>query len=210
MKNVIKKILSIAMAFVLLGTGITVTKTFSPKFDNTIVADAASKCAHNCRWYKIEGTLFKRTNIKNGIYTYEVKYCEFTKCYKCNTTIKTRVISQKSNLTTKTNLGSEKVVYGDWLDFYDKHYVPEKYTPDPDKYYNCTEGRFICSGVYSGTECTLDGKKIYTGDYDGKKYEFVFNGKWTKEVTTTAKDYKNRTITVDVYSGGSITKKSIY
>ena len=41
MKNVIKKIASIAMAFTLLGTGTAVTKNLNPKFDNTLVASAA-------------------------------------------------------------------------------------------------------------------------------------------------------------------------
>jgi len=40
MKNVIKKIASIALAFTLLGTGTAVIQTISPKSDNTIVASA--------------------------------------------------------------------------------------------------------------------------------------------------------------------------
>ncbi|WP_295093582.1 hypothetical protein [Ruminococcus sp.] len=44
MKNVIKKIASIAMAFTLLGTGTAVTKTISPKSDNTLVASAEKTC----------------------------------------------------------------------------------------------------------------------------------------------------------------------
>lgn len=40
MKNVIKKIASIAMAFTLLGTGTVVTKTVVPQSDNTITAYA--------------------------------------------------------------------------------------------------------------------------------------------------------------------------
>ncbi|WP_028515186.1 hypothetical protein [Ruminococcus flavefaciens] len=49
MKNVIKKIASIAMAFTLLGTGTAVTKTISPKSDNTLVAQAyipSQNCNH--------------------------------------------------------------------------------------------------------------------------------------------------------------------
>ena len=61
MKNVIKKIASIAMAFTLLGTGTAVTKTISPKFDNTLVASAKEKT-----WYKA-GTWKRITTIqKNG------------------------------------------------------------------------------------------------------------------------------------------------
>ena len=42
MKNVIKKIASIAMAFTLLGTGTAITKIIAPQEDNTLVASAAS------------------------------------------------------------------------------------------------------------------------------------------------------------------------
>lgn len=41
MKNTLKKIASIAMAFTLLGTGTVVTKTISPKSDNILTASAA-------------------------------------------------------------------------------------------------------------------------------------------------------------------------
>ena len=40
MKNIIKKISATAMAFTLLGTGITVAKTINPKFDTAITASA--------------------------------------------------------------------------------------------------------------------------------------------------------------------------
>ena len=42
MKNVLKKISAIALAFTLLGTGTTVTKKIVPQFDNTITASAAN------------------------------------------------------------------------------------------------------------------------------------------------------------------------
>ena len=41
MKNIIKKIAASAMAFALIGTGTTVTKSLSPKSDTTITASAA-------------------------------------------------------------------------------------------------------------------------------------------------------------------------
>lgn len=44
MKNVIKKIASIAMTFTLLGTGTALTQTISPKSDYIITADAAQLC----------------------------------------------------------------------------------------------------------------------------------------------------------------------
>lgn len=40
MKNITKKIASIAMAFTLLGAGTAITNTVSPKSDNTFVAKA--------------------------------------------------------------------------------------------------------------------------------------------------------------------------
>ncbi len=48
MKNVIKKVSAIAMAFTLLGTGSVVTKTVSSDATNsyTITANAAKKCSH--------------------------------------------------------------------------------------------------------------------------------------------------------------------
>lgn len=46
MKNVIKKIASITMAFTLLGTGTAVTKTIAPQFDTSITAHATS--CNNC------------------------------------------------------------------------------------------------------------------------------------------------------------------
>ena len=42
MKNVIKKISAIAMAFTLLGVGTVVTKSVAPKSDNTLTACAYS------------------------------------------------------------------------------------------------------------------------------------------------------------------------
>ena len=43
MKNVIKKISAIALAFTLLGTGTAVTKIIAPQFDTAITASAACK-----------------------------------------------------------------------------------------------------------------------------------------------------------------------
>ena len=65
MKNVIKKIASIAMAFTLLGTGTAVTKTISPKSSNTLVASAGNseKTCH-CKTGRKYGT---------GNYKYDIK-----------------------------------------------------------------------------------------------------------------------------------------
>ena len=46
MKNVLKKISAIAMAFALLGTGTTIAKNVNPKSVNTLTASAA-----NDGWY---------------------------------------------------------------------------------------------------------------------------------------------------------------
>ena len=46
MKNAIKKLTAVAMAFTLLGTGTAVTKTIAPQFDTSITAHATS--CNNC------------------------------------------------------------------------------------------------------------------------------------------------------------------
>ena len=70
MKNIIKKISVIAMAFTLLGAGSTVAKTVSPKTDNTISASAASH-EHNWKYWK-------RGSEVRGDYVYCYTY------YKCS------------------------------------------------------------------------------------------------------------------------------
>ena len=45
MKNVLKKIVSVAMAFTLLGTGVAISNSISPESNNTLVASAI---CHNC------------------------------------------------------------------------------------------------------------------------------------------------------------------
>lgn len=49
MKNAIKKIVSVAMAFTLLGTGMAITKIIAPQFDNSITASAASVNSTTCK-----------------------------------------------------------------------------------------------------------------------------------------------------------------
>lgn len=46
MKKAFKKLIAVAMAFTLLGTGTTLTKTIAPQKDNTIVASATT--CNNC------------------------------------------------------------------------------------------------------------------------------------------------------------------
>lgn len=81
MKNVIKKIASIAMAFTLLGTGTNVTRTISPKSNNTLVASASCRGNNHRRTY--------RTNIfKKGkaVGDYGVTYYRYgaSLCCACN------------------------------------------------------------------------------------------------------------------------------
>ena len=50
MKNALKKIAAVAMAFTMLGAGVTATKTVYPKSDNSLVAHAGMPpqyCKHN-------------------------------------------------------------------------------------------------------------------------------------------------------------------
>jgi hypothetical protein len=66
MKNTIKKIASIAMAFTLLGTGTVATKTISPKSDNTLVAQAyipSQNCNHK--------------DGKGKVHAHEVVLCKY-------------------------------------------------------------------------------------------------------------------------------------
>ena len=53
MKNTIKKIAAIAIAFTLLGTSTTIAKSINPDSTNIIVANAANKPKE---WYKINNT----------------------------------------------------------------------------------------------------------------------------------------------------------
>ena len=71
MKNVIKKISAIALAFTLLGTGTTVTKTIAPQFYTSITAHAAScnKCHGGSYYMKAEYTEW---GYKDGIYTLNI------------------------------------------------------------------------------------------------------------------------------------------
>ena len=46
MKNIIKKIAAVTMAFTLLGAGSVITTKISPKSDNKITAEAAT-CQHH-------------------------------------------------------------------------------------------------------------------------------------------------------------------
>lgn len=124
MKNVIKKIASIAMAFTLLGTGTTVTKTISPKSDNTIVAEAAS-CKHNCKWYERDFIYLKR-NSSSG-YGYDAQHAYEMVCSKCNypvnhkITFKGPIWSFRSN----KNLGRVFKVYEVWDTFFKKYHYED-------------------------------------------------------------------------------------
>jgi hypothetical protein len=68
MKNVIKKISAVAMAFTLLGAGTAITKT-----DNSLKADAGvppQYCSHNCGWHNVTyiyqcGCWYKIGNCNN-------------------------------------------------------------------------------------------------------------------------------------------------
>ena len=51
MKNAMKKISAIAMAFTLLGSGTAIIYNAAPKFDNSITASAASPNYTSCYWW---------------------------------------------------------------------------------------------------------------------------------------------------------------
>lgn len=52
MKNIIKKITAVAMAFTLLGVGSVITNNDSTKSENAITAEAAG-CQHHCYRYGV-------------------------------------------------------------------------------------------------------------------------------------------------------------
>lgn len=54
MKNTIKKIAAIAMAFTLLGTGTTIAKSINPDSTNIIVANAANKPKE---WFRVNNMI---------------------------------------------------------------------------------------------------------------------------------------------------------
>lgn len=71
MKNVIKKIAAMAMAFTLLGTGTAVSKAINPKTNNTLVASAAEELCKNVgnKKYKVvakHGVNIRKTASANS------------------------------------------------------------------------------------------------------------------------------------------------
>ena len=89
MKNIIRKISAIALAFTLLGTSTAITKTIAPKSDNTLVASAAT--CPNCHGgsYWTSWSDWHETNVEYHWYFlvitdthYEERTCTCTKCGK--------------------------------------------------------------------------------------------------------------------------------
>ncbi len=85
MKNVIKKISAIAMAFTLLSTGTAAIKTIVPQTDNTIIASAAGgECNHAGSW-----SSWRTTRTEWG-FLIKKEYQERTyTCIRCGHHIKT-------------------------------------------------------------------------------------------------------------------------
>ncbi|WP_294411258.1 hypothetical protein [uncultured Ruminococcus sp.] len=84
MKNVIKKISAIALAFTLIGTGTAITKAIAPLEDNTLIASAEENfvpCAyahgitHKCSEYQTEFYSYDYVPFVNLYYRYKVKAC---------------------------------------------------------------------------------------------------------------------------------------
>lgn len=66
MKNIIKKIASIAMAFTLLGTGTAVTKTISPNYGSTLTASSANSVCQYHHGTKKNGKAINNCYIDNN------------------------------------------------------------------------------------------------------------------------------------------------
>lgn len=74
MKNILKKISAVALAFTLLGTGTVITRNVSPKASNTLTANAIS--CDNCHGgsYHIS-TRYEYVWGGRRIYVFEETYC---------------------------------------------------------------------------------------------------------------------------------------
>lgn len=88
MKNVIKKIAAVAMAFTMLGTGTAITETIAPKTDNSIVASAASyapsTCKHSAPTYKTYSNKWVAGTFQEGIFIFTLyKRYVYTRCSNC-------------------------------------------------------------------------------------------------------------------------------
>ena len=111
MKNVIKKISAIAMAFTLLSTGTATIKTIAPQTVNTITASAANgTCSHvSGSW-----SSWRTTDTKYGWLPlttiteteYQERACT---CIKCGHVVKT----QKRHRTKYYS--GERTTYGNWI-----------------------------------------------------------------------------------------------
>lgn len=87
MKNVIKKIAAVAMAFTLLGTGTTIAKTVNPKSMTTLSAHAA--CNHVVQRKYLENWQDRGQTDLNVFYDirwWSRRYED--RCCKCNKLIK--------------------------------------------------------------------------------------------------------------------------
>ena len=88
MKNLLKKISAVAMAFTMLGTGTAISKN-SPKPTNTLTAHA--EFAHNCWSYKYNTKIKTPTGRflvpDNPFSPIEIKVREVYKCAACGNVI---------------------------------------------------------------------------------------------------------------------------
>lgn len=93
MKNLIKKISAVAMAFTLIGAGTAVTRTSTAKSDNTLTAYAADTYCptHGCGVYTVTTKRF--TGKTNYFYFGQWKEYEYTQSTYCN--ICNRLLSTK-------------------------------------------------------------------------------------------------------------------
>ena len=89
MKNIIKKVSAIAMAFSLLGTGSAISKVISPDTQNSYIITAEAAKKHKC-WDSVYTTytesIYKEETYwdKNGKIHKEVTY-KCVRKYYCNT-----------------------------------------------------------------------------------------------------------------------------
>ncbi|SHM12459.1 hypothetical protein [Ruminococcus flavefaciens] len=88
MKNTIKKITAIAMAFTLLGTGTAISKSVNPQSSSTLVANAADYCPSHNGTYTYDSYDYVGIVERNGKHYIEYNRFKATKCAVCGKLLK--------------------------------------------------------------------------------------------------------------------------
>ena len=91
MKNIIKKITAITMAFTLLGSGTAIAKNVSPKSDNTLTASAATCLHHGYRYSTTSNWVVYRVEPLTGKVKLHQKRTVYVRCGSCDRVVNTYI-----------------------------------------------------------------------------------------------------------------------